>query len=122
MHARWVSEMPLQIWQHCLTRVIAQRRSRVVIKINNQLLFLFLFLLSILLPLFAGGAQIMASRVVSFPKFVTRRDRFVFPFWHDLELFFFIIYERIGRHTLDKKDVAADRRSCADDGFAAQNR
>jgi len=45
----------------------------------------------------------------------------VFSLRHDPELFLLIIDQRIGRHALHQKNIAADGRSCANHGLAAEN-
>src|SRR5437667_100208 len=58
---------------------------------------------------------------ISFPKFIARCHRLMFSLRHDAQLFFFVIDQRIRRHTLHEKDVAADSAARADHRFAAEH-
>src|SRR5207245_1069393 len=56
-----------------------------------------------------------------FAEFFATAGGLVFSLRHNPELFLLIINQRIGRHALHQKNVAADGRSCADHGLAAEN-
>src|SRR5204863_7252689 len=56
-----------------------------------------------------------------FAEFFATAGGLVFSLRHNPELFLLIINRRIGRHALHQKNVAADGRSCADHGLAAEN-
>src|SRR6266403_2839383 len=67
-------------------------------------------------------ARRVRSPDFSFTKFIACGRRSLLSLWNDAQLFLFVIYQRIGWNTLDKKNVPPDRRSCADNGFAPENR
>jgi hypothetical protein len=73
MHAGWISEEPVEIRQHCLTRRVTQRRRCVVVEVNHSV-FLLIF------PLARNGGF---APYHSFAKFIACCKRFVFSFRYD---------------------------------------
>src|SRR6266705_5985090 len=61
------------------------------------------------------------NRDKSFAEFFAAAGWFVFSLRHNAELFLLVINQRICRHALHQENVAADCRSCADHGLAAEN-
>ena len=62
MHARCIAKVPIEVRQHHLAGLIAQRRSRVVIEINHFVLLLLLmhFLLLLLTATLRGAKRLQS--------------------------------------------------------------